>query len=269
VKDKGRLHELRRRYGPWALVTGASSGIGKEFARRLGRAGLNLVLVARREALLEELAAELSQEHGVDCRVVALDLSRESSARRLFESVGGLDIGLLVNNAGSGWIGRFELKEPSYHTDLIRLHCSTVVELTARFLAPMHSRKRGGLIIVASVAAYLPTPFYSVYGGTKAFLLSWGEALAEELRGGPVDLLVVSPGDTGTGFQEVAGEMSSRFTPVETVVGDALAALGRKTTVVPGLDYRLSLFLARFLPRRLLVKIVARRQRAQTPAERR
>lgn len=259
---------LAARYGPWALVTGASSGIGHEFASRLAAAGVHVAMVARRRAALEDLAAGLTLRHGVSCRVIEMDLAEPGAASRLAQQVADLEIGMLVANAGTGWIGRFDLQQPESHASLIRLHCEMHVELTARLLPAMKQRGRGGVVIVGSMGGFVPLPYYAVYSGTKALLQNWGEALAMEMRGTGVDILVLAPGDTKTGFQDVAGEMSSKWSKTEDVVDEALAGLGRRTVVVPGFENRLSLLAARFLPRRVFLDIVEKRQREQTPADR-
>ncbi|MFN2378499.1 MAG: SDR family NAD(P)-dependent oxidoreductase [Candidatus Binatia bacterium] len=265
---KAAPDELRARYGPWALVTGASSGIGREFALRLAAAGIHVAMVARRRTALEELAAEIRSKHGAECRVVEMDLSEPGAAARLAAEVSDLEIGLLIANAGTGWIGRFDRQAPESHGALIRLHCEMHVELTARLLPAMSRRGRGGIIIVSSMGGLVPLPYYAVYSGTKALLQNWGEALAVEMRGTGVDVLVLAPGDTKTGFQEAAGEMSTRWSSVEDVVSEALSGLGRRSVVVPGLENRLSLLAARFLPRKWFLDIVAKRQSEQTPEDR-
>jgi short-subunit dehydrogenase len=259
----------KSRYGGWALVTGGSSGIGLGFADALAKDGFDLVLVARSEDKLREAATELAARHGAKTRVVVQDLAAAGAAQRVFEAVRDLDVGVLVNNAGTGWIGRFDRQPLDNHTRLVALHCTAPVELTALMLPRLQARARSAVVLVASAGGYVPLPYYAVYSGTKAFLATWGEALAAELEGGSVDLLVVAPGDVKTNFQAVAGEMSTRWMSVEAVVSESLAALGRKTVVVPGWGDRLSVLLTRFLPRRTLIRIVANRQRAQTPADRR
>jgi len=260
---------FRERFGRWALVTGASSGIGEGFARALAARGMDVVIVARRAELLRRLADELATTHGIQTRVIAMDLATDDAAAELARQVSDLDVGVLVNNAGTGWIGRFDRQRAEDHARLVHLHCVLPVDLTARLLPPMLARRRGAVVLVASVGGYLPLPYYAVYGGTKAFLANWGEALAAELAGSGVEVLILSPGDTKTGFQEVAGEMSTRWSSVEDVVEAGLEALGRRVTVVPGLENKVGLLLSRFLPRRLVVKMVERRQREQTPADRR
>ncbi len=259
---------LVSRYGPWALVTGASSGIGEGFASALARCGMNLVLVARRAQLLEALAETLRAEHGVEVRCVPLDLTRDDAAETLTGVVEKLDVGLVVQNAGSGWIGPFEKRSADDHVRLIKLHCEFPVASTALLLPKLRARRRSAVIVVSSAGAWVPMPYYAVYGATKAFLAMWAEALAAELEGTGVDVVVLAPGDTKTGFQDVAGEQSTRWSRVEDVVDAALAGLGRTTIVVPGIENRLGLLLARLLPRRWVVRIMKRRQRAQTPPER-
>ncbi len=260
---------MNTRYGPWALVTGASSGIGRGFALALAERGLSVVLVARRRGLLDEVAAEIATRFRTSTRVVDMDLAAPGAAAALTAAVSDLEIGLLVANAGTGWIGRFDLQEPETHSQMIRLHCESTVELTARLLPQMKQRRRGGVVIVSSAGGLVPLPYYALYGATKALLLNWGEALAFEMKGSGVDVMVVAPGDTKTGFQEVAGEMSTRWSSIEDVVTASLDGLGRKTLVVPGLENKLSLLAARLLPRSLLMRVVEKRQREQTPRERR
>ncbi len=260
---------MMKRYGPWALVTGASSGIGRGFALALAERGIAVVLVARRRALLDEVAAEIAARFRVSTRVIVLDLAAAGASASLAAAVADLEIGLLIANAGTGWIGRFDLQTLETHTSMIRLHCESTVELTARLMPAMKQRGRGGVIIVSSMGGLIPVPYYALYGGTKAFLLNWGEALAIEMQGSGVDVMVVAPGDTKTGFQEVAGEMSTRWSSVEDVVRQTLEGLGRRSLVVPGLENKLSLIAARFLPRSWLMRMVEKRQREQTPRERR
>ncbi len=261
--------DLRGRYPGWALVTGGSSGIGLGFSEALAKRGFDVVLVARSEAKLREAAREIESRHGVNTRTVVQDLAEPCAARKVMDAVADLDIGVLVNNAGTGWIGRFELAPAGSHSQLVALHCTAPVELTALILPRMRKAGRGAVIFVSSAGGYVPLPYYAVYSGTKAFLATWGEALAAELQGSGIDVLVVAPGDTKTNFQAVAGEMSTRWMTVDAVVSESLKGLGRKTVVVPGWGDKLSLLLTRFLPRRALIRIVGARQRAQTPVDRR
>src|SRR5947209_5336127 len=193
-------------YGEWALVTGASAGIGTAFARELAAQSVNVVLVARRADRLEALAAELREKHGVKTRVVPEDLERDGAAERLLEWVRDLEIGILVNNAGFSQVGRFDRVPREKILGMIRVNCLAVAALTHAFLPAMQARRRGAVIIVASVAGYQPLGFAATYGATKAFDLMLGEALWAENRSTGVDVLALSPGPVDTEFQTVAGE---------------------------------------------------------------
>jgi short-subunit dehydrogenase len=262
-------NDLRVRYPGWALITGGSSGIGLGFANALAKAGFDLVLVARSEDKLRAEAARIGAACNVQVKTIVADLAAMGAARRIADAVEDLDIGILINNAGTGYIGRFDRQPLENHTRLVQLHCTAPVELTAMLLPRMQARHRGAIVLVASAGAFVPLPYYSVYSGTKAFLATWGEALAVELDGSGIDVTVVAPGDTKTNFQAVAGEMSTRWISVEAVVEESLAGLGRKLVVVPGFGDKASLLLTRLLPRKLVMRIVEARQRAQTPADRR
>jgi short-subunit dehydrogenase len=261
--------DLRRRYRGWALITGGSSGIGLGYADALAKAGFDLVLVARTEEKLRGEAARIESAYHVKVRTIVADLAAEGAARRIADEVADVDIGILINNAGSGYIGRFDRQPLENHTRLVQLHCTAPVELTALLLSRMQTRRCGAIVLVASAGGYVPLPYYSVYSGTKAFLATWGEALAVELDGSGIDVMVVAPGDTKTNFQAVSGEMSTRWISVGAVVEESLAGLGRKRVVVPGFGDKVSVLLTRLLPRNLVMRIVEARQRAQTPADRR
>src|SRR5208282_3595682 len=158
---------LRERYGEWALVTGASAGIGLEFARAFARAGLSCVLAARREDRLKALGDELSKAHGIQTRVVAVDLAAQDGADKLAGAVADLPIGILVNNAGFGYAGRFDKLETDRLRAMVMVNCVTPVVLTSRILPAMVKRGRGAVIIVGSVAGRQPLPLHAVYSATK------------------------------------------------------------------------------------------------------
>ena len=221
-----------------ALVTGASSGIGEEFARALSRRGYELVLVARREDRLRALADELPGE----AHVVACDLAVDADSVAEQVDALGLSVDLLVNNAGYGTYGRFLDQDPEREALEVRLNCEAVVRLTHAFLPGMVSRGRGGVITVASTAGMQPLPYEAVYAATKAFARSFSDGLHTELRGTGVRVLAVNPGPVPTEWQEVAGhtpDSKPRGIPGEIppaqVVDEALVAYdaGRRT-MVPG-----------------------------------
>src|SRR5262249_10418930 len=194
------MPELKR-YGDWALVTGASAGIGMAFAHRFAAERLNLALVARRADRLEKLADELRRRHGIRTRVIAQDLGADGSAERVGGAARGLERGGVVHNGGFSAAGRFERVPREKHVEMIHVNCVAVAALTHVFLPPMKSRGRGAIIIVSSAAAYQPLGLAATYGATKAFDLMFGEALWAENHGTGVDVLVISPGPVGAGFK--------------------------------------------------------------------
>lgn len=250
--------------GKTVLVTGASGGIGEAFARELSRRGARLVLVARSEAKLRALASELGNTH-----VIAQDLGAPGAAQRVFDAVSrlGVAVDVLVNNAGFGRYGRFGDLPLSEQRAEIDLNVVALVELTHLFMPTIETRK-GGVILVASVAGYFPTPYLGVYGATKAFVLSFGEALWAEYRDRGVRVLTLSPGQTETGFFARAGEGLQQQTKAkpEDVVMFGLAAFQRRTpSVVHGTRNAFLLFLTRFFPRETLAKMSAQISRPTQP----
>jgi hypothetical protein len=238
-----------RSYGEWGLVTGASAGIGQAFARRLAADGLHLVLVARRRERLEALAAELARAHGTQTRIVVQDLAADGAAERIAAEVRDLEIGVLVNNAGFSAAGRFERVPLAKHVEMIRVNCIAVAALSHLFLPAMKARRCGAILIVASVAGYVPLGLASTYGATKAFDLMLGEALWAENRGTGVDVLVLSPGPVETEFQAVAGEVPHPGASPASVVEVALGALGRKASVIAGPLNKVRAWSSRLAPR--------------------
>lgn len=242
-------------YGEWAIVTGASAGIGAAFARRLAADGLGVVLVARRVERLEALADELRRTHGVKTRVVAQDLAVDGGPERVADAVRDLEVGILVNNAGFGAAGRFDRLPLARHVEMVRVNCLAVTALTHLFLPGMLERRRGALLIVASVAGYQPLGLAATYGATKAFDLMLGEALWAETRGTGVEVLVLSPGPVETEFQAVAGEKPHPGATPESVVEDAFAALGRKPSVIAGAFNKVRTWSVRLAPRAQVARL--------------
>lgn len=244
--------------GKTVVVTGASMGIGEAFARELDARGARLVLVARSGDRLQALAARLR-----DARVIVEDLSTPGAASRVFEEVvrRGLEVDVLINNAGFGSHGPFMDVSLEAQRGQIALNIGALVELTHAFL-PMLERRRGGVMQIASVAAYQPTPYFAVYGATKAFVLSFSEALWAEYRNRGVRVVVVSPGATDTQFFARAGEAASagvtRTSP-EGVVRLGLDTFQRnRPSAIHGLGNRLAAFMSRFFPRSVVAKLMAR-----------
>lgn len=256
---------LRERYGEWALVTGASAGIGAEFARALAREGVSCVLAARREDRLRALATELEQEHHVSTRVVAVDLAAAGGAETLAEAVKDLDIGVLINNAGFGYAGRFDKQETSRLREMVQVNCVAPVVLASQLLPRMRERGRGAMIVSGSVAGRQPLPRHAIYAATKAFDLLFGEALWAELRGTGVDVLVLEPGPTESEFREVAGETRGVGEPARNVVALALDSLGQQPSVISGWFNWLRASVIRIAPRSIATLVAERVILEQTP----
>lgn len=243
---------LRERYGDWALVTGASAGIGEEFARALAAEGLSLVLTARREERLRSLADELEKRFDVSTRTVAIDLADPDGPDRLADAVQDLDIGILVNNAGLGYAGRLDKQDTDRLKALLAVNCHAPLVLTSRIVPAMVERRRGAVIFTSSAAAFQAMPFHAVYSATKAFDLFLGEAMFVELRGQGVDVLTLAPGPVATEFQEAADEISHGGLTPASQVAAALASLGVAPSVVPDWWVWLRANLAqRLAPRRM------------------
>jgi len=263
---QGSGPSLRDRYGEWALVTGASAGLGAEFARQLAREGMACVLTARREDRLRELAAELERAHGVKTRVVTADLSLPGGADALVEAVADLPLGLLVLNAGFGYPGRFDLQDTERLRAMIQVNCTAPVVLTSRLLPGLRERGRGGIVVLGSASGRQPLPLHGVYSATKAFDLFFGEALHLELRERGIDVLVLEPGSTETEFQAAAGALPHPGERPDAVVRLGLERLGRQPSVMSGWwNWLRGNLGARLLPRRLVLHLAREVSAAQTP----
>lgn len=219
-------------YGPWAVVTGASSGIGRAFAADLARRGLNLVLVARREAALDALAGEMSS---LETRVVAADLGTEGGLAAVEEATADLDVGLLVASAGFGTSGALSDGDLQGEMEMLDVNCRAVLRQSHHFGRRFAGRGRGGIVLLGSLVGFQGTPYAAHYAATKAYVQALGEALHVELKPRGVDVVVSAPGPVHTGFADRADmQMGAALRP-EDVVGPTLAALGRRQTVRPGL----------------------------------
>jgi len=261
-----RPGSLRERYGGWALVTGASAGIGVEFARAFAKDGISLVLAARRGERLATLADELTKEHGIEVRGIACDLATPEGVKECLAATEGIDLAILVNNAGVGYQGRFERQTPERLAALVQLNCAAPVALTAALLPRLRARGRGAVIFTGSTAGWQPLPFHALYAATKAFDNLLAEALWGELRGSGVDVLALEPGPTETEFQVAAGELAHPGEPADKVVRVALRALGRQPSVVSGVFNWLRANVAgRLLPRSLLTLAAKQVMERQTP----
>lgn len=252
---------LKRMADQWALVTGASAGLGAEFARQLASRGMHLVLVSRRNDLMTELAQELHTKHGTRCEIISADLSDPTGPGRVLDEITskGIVIELLVNNAGFGVVGEVDNADVDRLLQLIRLNISAITELTYRLVPGMLERGHGAILNVSSLSAFQPVAYMGVYAASKAFVLHFSEALHCELKDRGITVTAVCPGVTRTNFFEVAGApgwlQKHSSLGVEPVVKAALRALERRQQyVVPGWSNYLLTLLVRIASRRRVVK---------------
>lgn len=270
-RARGRFQDAQerfdKRYGGWALITGASAGIGAAFARELAAQGMPCILIARREEKLRELAAALETSFGVETRIVVADLAHESEVERVLGAVADLEIGVLVNNAGVGYAGRFDSQDTERLADLVKLNCLAPVILTSRLLAGMKRRGRGAVFFLGSVAGSQPLPLHALYGASKAFDNLLGEALWAELAGTGIDTLSVLPGATRTEFSRSADQLEHAGATAESVVADAMEALGHQPSVICGWwNWVRANAGVRLLPRSTLTIAAGKVTQAYTPS---
>ncbi|MCG8388676.1 MAG: SDR family NAD(P)-dependent oxidoreductase [Cytophagales bacterium] len=233
------LKKRLRSYGPWAIVTGASSGIGREIAERLAEAGLNLVLVGRNEKALDEARASL-EAYDAGIQVLYADLSQRKEVEKVIQQVEGLDIGLYVASAGFGTSGEFVKSSLEDELNMLEVNCTALFILTHHFAKLFQERGKGGIILLSSIVGFQGAPYAAHYAATKAYVQSLGEALAVELGSAGVKVLAAAPGPVNTGFGDRAKMQMGQALKPSDVGLPILKALGRKNTVLPG-------FLSKFL----------------------
>ena len=249
---------FKEQYGPWAIVTGASAGIGAEFARQLARMGLNLILVARRKQRIDELARQLQSAGKIQVKAIAADLSRPDFLPLIISAIGSAEVGLLVNNAGFGLAGEFLDHELEKELALLDVNCRAPLILSHTLGRQMAQRKRGGIIFVSSVSGFIATPFEAHYAASKAYDIFLAESLGYELKKNGVDVLALCPGSTDTEFHVVAGSRPVAAMAVAPVVDLAIKTLGKKPVAIPGWHNRLLVYLLKLTPRRLHTLVAGR-----------
>ena len=249
-----------------ALITGASAGIGRSLALQFARHGYGLILVARRAAALEDLAAHLSRAHGVGARVLVVDLAQPDGPRTIDDALASanVQVDVLVNNAGFGLQGGFAQLPLQRQLDMIQVNITALTELTRRFLPGMLQRNRGGVLNVGSTAGFQSGPLMAVYYATKAYVLSFTEALAEEVAGSALRISCLAPGATASEFAAVAGMEKSNLFRVQAMDADVVARFGYdawtrgKVLAIPGISNRIGAFSVRFAPRALVRRVIRR-----------
>jgi uncharacterized protein len=258
--------------GSAALVTGASAGIGAEIARELARRGHGVILVARRKDRLDELASELRKEHGIRAETLGCDLSKPASRDRLpgrVESL-GLDVEILINNAGFATGGAFAESDPARELEQVRVLVEAVVALTSAFLPGMVKRRRGAILNVASTAGMQPLPYSVGYSAAKAYVLTFSEALHQEVRGQGVTVTALAPGPVDTEFWEQAGWQAggksfekafpgaTKPSPREVARAGVEGLASGSRVVVPGLPVRAGMLAARYVPHAIKLPVMER-----------
>ncbi|MEY3262845.1 MAG: hypothetical protein RL717_322 [Pseudomonadota bacterium] len=251
------IKDFARRYGPYALVTGASEGIGASFAEELAKAGLNIVLVARREDRLQELARHLEAKYGVLCPVICADLSNSEDVEKIFQITDQIDLGLVVCNAGFGTAGNFLDNQLDQELNMLRVNCAAVTTMLHHLGCALKSRGRGGVILLSSIVATQGVARSAHYAATKAYIHTLGEGLQEEWQGSGVDLLVVAPGPVATGFAFRSNLRFGKAATPDVVAQGSLRALGHRKMIHPGWLAKLLALALSTAPRRVRVKIMS------------
>lgn len=247
-----------KQYGQWALITGASDGIGKATAIELAKLGFSLILVARREHLLIQLSHELKQHYGTDCRMIVTDLTHRNSIKIILEQTANIEIGLLVTAAGFGSSGYFTDNQLEEELNMIDVNCRSVVNLSHYFSQYFKAQKRGGIILYSSIVAFQGVAFSTNYAATKAFIQSFGEGLYRELKPYGVDVLIVAPAPVDTGFGQRAKLNIDKNAEKPCVIAkESVAALGKKITVRPGRLAKLLGYSLNCVPRFLRIIIMS------------
>lgn len=249
------------RYGPWALITGASVGIGKALATQIAAKGINVVLAARSEDKLQALAAELNAAHGIETMVLPADLADPGAANTIEEATSRLDVGLVVLAAGFGTTGTFLETPLAAELALIAVNITAVTRLSHVFANRLAARGQGGIVLFGSIVGWQGVPGQANYAASKAYAQSLAEGLHDELAPHGVDVLAVAPGPVNSGFGTTAGLTMTSATSTEVVAAATLGALGRRRTVIPGARGKFLTAALTPLPRRtrslILGKVIA------------
>lgn len=246
---------LKKHYGPWAIVTGATSGIGLELAQLLAAAGLHLIICGRDTTRLAHAQQQLSR-HGITVRAITADLSGTDGVAQVIAAAESLDVGLLINNAGYGTSGLLIDNALDAEVDMLRVNCEAVLRLTHHFGARLRKRGSGGIIFLSSLVAWQGVPYAAHYAATKAYVQSLAEGLAVELRPYGVDVLSAAPGPVESGFGQRADMRMGSAEQPAAVAPAILAALGRSSHVTPGTLSKVLTYALSTAPRSLRVRIM-------------
>lgn len=260
---------LKINYGEWAIVTGASSGIGLELATQLATAGFNLVITSRHFDKLQEVEKHLKSLSRIDIKIVASDVSETEGIDKVIEATQGLNVGLLIVSAGYGTSGNFIDSSLHSEINMLKVNCEALLSLTHYYSQQFVQAKRGGIILMSSMVAFQGTPYSANYAATKAYVQTLSEALSVELKPKGVDVLAAAPGPVKSGFSQRANMIMSIAMSPSQVGVPILKALGRKTTVLPGFLTKLLVYSLRTVPRWGKVKIMEKVMSGMTEHQRR
>lgn len=252
AKEKQRL---KNKYGEWAIVTGASSGIGLELAAQLADSGFNLILNARNEERLKNAERQLKRGN-IQIKLVVADLSESNGFEKIIQAAKGLNVGLLINNAGYGTSGLFVDSSLHAEISMLRVNCEAVLSLTHYFSRKFKQQKRGGIIFLSSLVAFQGVPYAANYAATKAYIQSFAEALAVELKTFDVDILAAAPGPVESGFGQRANMQMGKAMSPDKLGVPILNALGKRNSVIPGRLSKVLIYSLRTVPRFLKIKIM-------------
>ena len=241
---------LRKNYGDWVLITGATSGIGRELAIKFGEAGFNLIVTGRRNDDLKSLCTQLFDQHKTESIPISGDLSISEDVDKLLEDTSHLDIGIAILNAGFGTSGRFIDSDIQQEINMLDLNCKSVLAMAHHFANKMTKRAdRGALVLMSSMVAFQGVPYAANYAASKAFVQSLGEALAIELKGDGIDVLSAAPGPVATGFAKRANMKMDMTLKPEDISLSIVKAIGRRKTILPGFLTKFLVFKLRMPPR--------------------
>lgn len=246
-------NRLLSKFGPWALVTGASSGIGRALAETLAESGFNLVITARRKTLLEEMAIRYPE---VKIRVVEADLATQAGIERVIEASSDVEVGLYIGSAGFGASGYFLDSDVEAEANMVRVNCLALMYLARHFAPIFTQRKKGGMILMSSIVSFQGVPFAAHYSATKAYVQSLAEALAIELKPHGISVLAPAPAPVHSGFAERANLKMDLALRASDLPEPILRALGRRSSVLPGLLSKALVISLRSAPRRLRIRIM-------------
>lgn len=251
------IERLKSTYGDWVLVTGATSGIGKEIALKLGEAGFNLIITGRREELLNALSTELFDNYKVETIPIAGDLSRNEAVDTLLNEISHLPIGIVILNAGFGTSGKLINASIDNEMNMIDLNCKTVLRMSHHFANKMKGQTgRGAIVLLSSMVAFQGVPNAANYAASKAFVQSLGEGLARELKPEGIDVLCAAPGPVNSGFGDRANmKMNIALTPKDVGI-PIISAIGKKTILLPGFLTKFLVYNLRLVPRWVKVRIM-------------